>query len=172
MSHVQSLNQGVACIMAQNSLIVISDLEAEDLVRKRQFAAYVSYGTPAVKSARLSGFVNPSKPTVARLLQDSYVKDEIERNLAELRQSLLSSREAVVAQLDEAIELAHNLEEPGAMVAGLVAKARIVGLLGENNQAGRGLPSKITVEWGAESTETIYEKTNPLLYDAVTSSVT
>lgn len=162
-------------MMIQNSLsvhTVISDLEAEDLVRKRSFAAHVSYGTPVVKALRLSGFGNPSKPMAARLLQDSYVKEQIEFNLAELRQSLLSSREAVVAQLDEAIELAHNLEEPSAMVAGLVAKARVLGLLGEGNNTGRGLPTKVTVEWGAESTETIYEKTNPLLFDAVTGSVT
>lgn len=157
--------------MALNSLVTVSDLEAEDNVRKRHFAAYVSYGTPVVKAMRLSGFVNPSKPTAARLLQDGYVKEQIDLHMAELRQSLLSSREAVVAQLDEAIELAHNLEEPGAMVAGLVAKARIIGLLGEGSDR-KGLPSKITVEWGGESTETIYEKTNPLLYDAVANSVT
>jgi len=157
--------------MKSSPLATVSDLEAEDLVRKRHFAAYVSYGTPVVKSMRLAGFINPSKPTAARLLQDSYVKDEIDRNLGELRQSLLSSREAVVAQLDEAIELAHNLEEPGAMVAGLVAKARIIGLLGEGSDR-KGLPSKITVEWGAESTETIYEKSNPLLLEAAVSAVT
>jgi len=157
--------------MAENHLANVTDLEAEDMIRKRAFAAYVSYGTPVVKSMRLSGFSSPSKPGAARLLADPFVRERMEDCMVELRRSLLHSREALVAQLDEAVELAHNLEEPGAMVAGLVAKARVLGLLGENNSAGRGLPTKVTVEWGPESTETIYEKTNPLLFDAVAGAV-
>lgn len=147
----------------------VSSLEAEDRIRKRHFAAHVSYGTPVVKAMRLSGFASPSKPGAARLLADEYVRSEVERCMEELRRSLLHSREAVVAQLDEAIELAHNLEEPAAMVAGLVAKARVLGLM--DQQAGRGLPTKVTVEWGGESAETIYERTNPLLVDAVAGAV-
>jgi len=157
--------------MALNPLATISDIEAEDRLRKRSFATHVSYGTPMAKAARLAGFANPSKPLAARLLQDGYVKEQIELCMQELRSSLLHAREALVAQLDEAVEMAHNLEEPGAMVAGLVAKARVLGLLGEGNAAGRGLPSKITVEWGTESKETIYEKSNPLLIDALAGAV-
>lgn len=144
-------------------------LEALDRVKKRHFAAHVAYGTPMVKACRLAGFDHPSKPLAARLLAEHFVREEVERCLSELRASLLHSREAVVAQLDDAIEMASNLEEPGAMVAGLVAKARILGLM--QDSAGRALPTKVTVEWGAESTETIYEKTNPLLVDAVGEAV-
>jgi hypothetical protein len=37
---------------------------------------------------------------------------------------------------------------------------------GENN-----MPKKITVEWGNESQETIYEKSNPLIYGALETTV-
>jgi len=143
----------------------IARMEAEDRARKKHFAAHVAYGTPLVRAMRLCKFDLPSKSKAVDLLADSFVREQMELRFEELRQSLRNSREAVVAQLDEAIEMATNLENPAAVVAGVVAKAKVLGLL--NTPAGGNMPAKITVEWGDEQHETIYEKTNPLLHEAV-----
>lgn len=147
----------------------VARMEAEDRARKKHFAAHVAYGTPLVRAMRLSKFDLPSKAKAADLLSDPFVREQMELRFEELRQSLRNSREAVVAQLDEAIELATNLENPAAVVAGVVAKAKVLGLL--NTPAGGNMPAKITVEWGDEQHETIYEKTNPLLHEAMNMSL-
>lgn len=143
--------------------------EIEDRIKKRTFATHYAYGTPLVKAMRLAGFDMPSKARAVHILRDTYVQEEMEKCFAELRKSLTVSREAVVAQLDDAIELAHNLEQPAAVIAGVVAKAKVLGLMDKAAQG--NMPSKITVEWGEESSETIYEKSNPILFDAVTTVV-
>jgi hypothetical protein len=142
----------------------------EDLIRKRYFAAHYAYGTPLVKAMRLAGFEKPNKPAAVKLVNDDFVREEMQRHFTDLQNSLMQTREAIIAQLDDAIELAHNLENPPAVIAGIVAKAKILGLMTADGNS-KNLPSKITVEWGDESHETIYEKSNPLIYDAITTTI-
>ncbi len=144
----------------------IDKLEAADRVRMRVFATHIAYGTPLVKAMRLAGFEAPSKARAADLLRRQAVQEEMTRCFEELRTSMRNSREAVVAQLDDAIEMAHNLEQPAAVVAGIVAKAKVLGLM-DRPAGGVNMPAKVTIEWGEESKETIYEKSNPLLHEAV-----
>lgn len=140
-------------------------MEAEDRVRKAHFAAHVAYGTPLVKAMRLSSFDRPSRPAAAKLMSDPFVQSEVSRHQALLQEDLRSTRVALAAQFDEAAELAHNLENPAAVVAALVAKAKVLGLLADRPDA--RAPSRITVEWGEESRETVYERSNPLLHGAL-----
>lgn len=144
-------------------------MEYEDKLRKRIFAANYALGTPLIKSMRVAGFERPSKQGAIQLLQDDFVKEEIEKAFVVLRSSLLQSRELIIAQLDDAIEMAHNLQEMPSVIAGIVAKAKVLGLMDKDNS--KNMPNKITVEWGGENHETIYEKSNPLLYGAIKETV-
>ena len=147
----------------------VERMEAEDMARMRLFAASFCMGVPITRALRQAGYDRPTKAQGLKLLNDPFVQAELERNLETLRNQLFSQKEIILAQLDEDRAYAYDTENAGAAVAATVAKARILGLLerpGESN-----MPKKITVEWGTESTETIYEKSNPLLYDALEASV-
>lgn len=135
----------------------------------RIFAASFSMGVPIVRALRQAGYDKPNKALGLKLLQDPYVQAELERNLETLRNSLFQQKEIIISQLDEDRAYAYDTENAAAAVAATVAKAKILGLMdkpGDNN-----MPKKITVEWGNESQETIYEKSNPLLYGALETSV-
>lgn len=147
----------------------VDRLEAEDTARMRIFAATFSMGVPIVRALRQAGFERPNKALGLKLLQDPFVQAELERNLETLRNSLFQQREIVIAQLDEDRAYAYDTENAGAAVAATVAKAKILGLMDKPGE--KNMPSKITVEWGNESSETIYEKSNPLVYDAIATSV-
>lgn len=153
-------------LVDQNSL---DQLEHEDRLRKRVFAANYALGTPLIKSMRAAGFEKPLKQTAFKLLEDAFVREEIERNFKILQSSLLQGRELVIAQLDDAIEKAHNLDEMPSVIAGIVAKAKILGLLSQDQS--KNMPNKIHVEWGGENQETIYEKSNPLIHGAITQAL-
>lgn len=145
-------------------------MELEDKVRKRLFAAHLVYGTPLVRAMRLAGFESPDRPKAGLLSIDPFVREEIDRLMSSQGINPLHSREAIAAQLDVMIEQAYSLEEPGAAISGIVAKAKILGLLSDADRT--KLPSKVTIEWGDESKETIYEKSNPLLLEAAATVVT
>ena len=147
----------------------IERMEAEDAARMRIFAATFSMGVPIVRALRQAGFDKPNKALGLKMLQDPFVQAELERNLETLRNSLFQQKEVIIAQLDEDRAYAYDTENAGAAVAATVAKAKILGLLEKPNE--QNMPKKITVEWGNESSETIYEKTNPLLYGALEQSV-
>jgi hypothetical protein len=132
----------------------------------RSFAAAFAFGVPLVKAMRQAGFISPNKATAARLLANEYVKLELEKNFEILRSQLLQSREQVIAQLDEDREFAVMKENPAAAVAATVAKAKMLGFMNATAD-NKNMPSKIMIEWGEESTETVYEKSNPLIYDAI-----
>jgi hypothetical protein len=144
-------------------------MEIEDFHRKKSFAQLYALGVPLMKAVRSAGFDNPKREMIAKLLADSFVLDEIEKALAALRNQLLQQKELIIAQLDSDRELAYNQENPAAAVAATIGKAKVLGLLDRPGE--KNMPSKIVVEWGEESTETIYEKSNPLLYEAVAETV-
>jgi hypothetical protein len=143
----------------------VERLEAEERVKMRSFAANYAFGVPLIRALRLAGFERPNKLMASKLFESTYVLEEIERNLSILRGQLLQTRERVIAQLDEDREFAVNQENPAAAVAATVAKAKILGFM--DKQTDKNMPSKISIEWGEGSTETIYEKSNPLLFDAL-----
>lgn len=147
----------------------VERMEAEDAARMRIFAATYSMGVPIVRALRQAGYDKPNKALGLKLLADPYVQAELERNLETLRNSLFQQREVVIAQLDEDRAYAYDTENASAAVAATVAKAKILGLMDRPSE--KNMPSKITVEWGTESQETIYEKTNPLIFDAIATSV-
>lgn len=147
----------------------VERMEAEDLARMRTFAALFCMGIPIVRALRQAGYDRPNKAIGLKLLNDPFVQAEMERNLETLRNQLFQQKEIILAQLDEDRAYAYDTENAGAAVAATVAKARILGLLERPGEA--NMPKKITVEWGEESKETIYEKSNPLLYDAIESAV-
>lgn len=147
----------------------VERMEAEDAARMRLFAAAFCMGVPITRALRQAGYDRPTKAIGLKLLNDPFVQAEMERNLETLRSQLFASKEIIIAQLDEDRAYAYDTENAGAAVAATVAKAKILGLMdrpGESN-----MPKKITVEWGEESKETIYEKSNPLLYEALETSV-
>jgi hypothetical protein len=146
-------------------------LQAEDEARMRTFAAAFAFGVPLIKALRQAGFQNPNKAMAARLLSSEYVKGEMEKNLEILRDRLLQSKEQVIAQLDEDREFAVMKENPAAAVAATVAKAKILGFMSTAAENSKNMPSKVVIEWGDESQETIYEKSNPLLFDAVAQTI-
>ncbi len=147
----------------------VERMEAEEVARMRIFAATFSMGVPIVRALRQAGFERPNKALGLKLLQDPFVQAELERNLETLRNSLFQQREVVIAQLDEDRAYAYDTENAGAAVAATVAKAKILGLMDRPGE--KNMPSKITVEWGNESQETIYEKSNPLVFDAIATTV-
>lgn len=148
----------------------IDKAEAADRIRQRIFATHIAYGTPLVSAMRKAGYEMPSKNRAVALLRKEAVQEEMTRCFEELRNSMRNSREGVIAQLDDAIEMAHNLEQPAAVVAGIVAKAKVLGLM-DKPAGGANMPSKVTIEWGEESKETIYEKSNPLLHEAISMTI-
>lgn len=147
----------------------VERMEAEDTARMRIFAATFSMGVPIVRALRQAGYDKPNKALGLKLLQDPYVQAELERNLETLRNSLFQQREVVIAQLDEDRAYAYDTENAGAAVAATVAKAKILGLMDRPGE--KNMPAKIEIQWGDESHETIYEKSNPLIYDAITTTV-
>lgn len=147
----------------------VERMEAEDTARMRIFAASYVMGVPITRALRQAGFDRPNKALGLKLLQDPFVQAEFERNLETLRNSLFQQKEIIIAQLDEDRAYAYDTENAGAAVAATVAKAKILGLLEKPNES--NMPKKITVEWGNESSETIYEKANPLLYGALEQTV-
>lgn len=147
----------------------VERMEAEDVARMRIFAASFSMGVPILRALRQAGFEKANKALGLKLLQDPFVQAELERNLETLRNSLFQQREVVIAQLDEDRAYAYDTENAGAAVAATVAKAKILGLMDKPGE--KNMPAKITVEWGNESQETIYEKSNPLIYDALSTMV-
>ena len=147
----------------------VERMEQEDMARARIFAATFSMGVPLLRALRQAGFDRANKALGMKLLADPFVQAELERNLETLRNTLFQQKELILAQLDEDRSYAFDTENAGAAVAATVAKAKILGLMdkpGENN-----MPKKITVEWGTESQETIYEKSNPLVYGALETTV-
>jgi hypothetical protein len=147
----------------------VERMEAEDAARMRIFAATFSMGVPIVRALRQAGFDRPTKALGLKLLANPLVQAELERNLETLRNALFQQKETILAQLDEDRSYAYDTENAAAAVAATVAKAKILGLMdkpGDNN-----MPKKITVEWGSESQETIYEKSNPLIYQALETTV-
>ena len=147
----------------------VDRMQAEDTARMRIFAATFSMGVPIVRALRQAGYDRPNKALGLKLLQDPFVQAELERNLDTLRNQLFHQREMVISQLDEDRAYAYDTENAGAAVAATVAKAKILGLM--DKPGDKNMPSKITVEWGNESQETIYEKSNPLIYDAIATTV-
>lgn len=89
-------------------------------------------------------------------MKDQRVIDIIESDRHWLREKLQQSKEALAVQLDHDREFAYAEGNPSAAVAATLGKARIFGFMdvGAANRA----PSKITIEWGPESTEVIHEK--------------
>lgn len=147
----------------------VERMELEDRARMRIFAANFALGMTMVRALRAAGFDRPTRELGMKLLADSYVQAEMERNFETLRNSLLQQRELVISQLDEDRALAYDQENPAAAVAATVAKAKVLGLM--DRPADKNMPSKITVEWGEESKETLYEKSNPLLYGALEQTI-
>lgn len=120
------------------------------------FAHALAFGVPMSAALLQAGYEKPTTSLGFLLLKDARVAAIIEADRAWLREKLAASREAIAAQLDHDREFAYAEGNPSAAVAASLGKARIYGFMdvGSSNRA----PSKITIEWGAESTETIHEK--------------
>ena len=149
--------------------ISIEQIEAADKSMMSAFAANYAFGVPLVRSMKLAGYENPTKDQAFRLLGYAFVKEQLELNFALLRQALMQSREQIIAQLDEDRAFAYEESNPAAAIAATVGKAKILGLMDATNKA--NMPSKIEISWGEESKETVYEKSNPLLFDALAATV-
>lgn len=149
----------------------VDRMESEDFFRKRNFAAGVALGQPPLRAARSAGFTNVNRGLLAKLIADPFVQGEIEKVYETLRNKLFQERELVISQLDEDRNLAYELQSPAAAVAATVAKAKVLGLMDKPSDQ-KNMPSKISIEWGdTGQQETIYEKSNPLLFEAVKETV-
>jgi hypothetical protein len=145
-------------------------LELEDKYRKRSFAVNFAMGLPITKALRQAGYTKVTIGLGTKLLADLEVQAEIEKAYELLRSQLMQSKESIIAQLDADREFAYNEASPSAAIAATVAKARILGLMNQNGED-KNMPKKVTIEWGDENKETIYEKSNPLVYDTLKETV-
>jgi hypothetical protein len=150
----------------------VDRMEAEDFFRKRSFAANFAMGMPGVRAARAAGFEKVNRTLVAKLIADPFVVEEIEKVFSSLRAKTMQEKELILAQLDEDRNFAYDNMVPAAAIAATVAKAKILGLMDKPSDQ-KNMPTKISIEWGdAEGqSETIYEKSNPLLFEAVKETV-
>lgn len=120
------------------------------------FAHAIAFGVPMTVALSRAGYEKPSSSLGLLLLKDPRTMAIIEADRAWLREKLAASREQIAAQLDHDREFAYAEGNPSAAVSASLGKAKIYGFMdvGSSNKA----PSKITIEWGPESTEVIHEK--------------
>lgn len=119
------------------------------------FAHAIAFGVPMSLALRQSGYEKPSSSLGFLLLKDPRVIAIIEADRAWLRDKMTQSKEALAAQLDHDREFAYAEGNPSAAVSASIGKARVLGFMdvGSANKA----PSKITIEWGDQSSEVIHE---------------
>lgn len=119
------------------------------------FAHAIAFGRPMSRALLESGYASTS----AALGRSILIKPEVQAIIAKdrewLRDKQQASKEALAAQLDSDREFAYTLDQPGAAVAATMGKAKIYGFM-DPGATGR-IPTKITISWGDESSETIHE---------------
>ena len=96
------------------------------------FVVNRSEGMPIGRSYMAAGFkvkdVEVAYVCGSRLLRNALVKARL-RELIEIRaETIIVTRETIAAEIDQAVELAHQLGQPAAAIAGGQAKARLYGV--------------------------------------------
>src|SRR5262245_61653832 len=129
--------------------------EDEPDFRLEAFAHAVAFGVPVAVALAQAGYEKPSTSLGYLLLKDPRAATIIQADREWLREKMQASREAMAAQFDHDREFAYAQSNPSAAVSASMGKARILGFMdvGSTQRA----PSKITIEWGPDSTEVIHE---------------
>lgn len=162
----------------QRSVLQVLDKKAqyqllEDKYRREAFASLVAGGTPAVKAMRQAGWpaVEANRDKAMALLLDEDIRLQIRGHLDRLAETCMASKEMLIQELDFAREFAVEMENPAAVVAATLGKAKLMGYM-EADKAGK-LPAKIEITWN-DDTGTHKEKVPPSspLYDGIKDSVT
>jgi len=140
----------------------------EEKFRRETFARLVVSGLPFVKAMRQAGYVQPNAAQAVELMQQEEVATLIERERALLREIVAVNKETVLAELEFAREFAVDQENPAAVVAASIAKAKIVGLFDTDKNS--KVPAKIEISWGGEEEKVTIPKSSPL-YEAVSEVI-
>lgn len=142
----------------------------EERFRREAFAQHYASGVPVTKAMRLAGYVSPTRDKAIALLNEDEVRTEIDNCLNLLRESRMSSKEALIAELDFNREFAIEQENPAAAVAATLGKAKLLGYLEPDKNS--KVPSKIEITWTdgeGPHRETVRESSP--LYEGIKDSV-
>lgn len=119
------------------------------------FAHAYAFGSPPLVALRQAGYETPSMVLFAALMRKTNVEAIIQADRSWYQNKMAASKEALAMQLDTDRDFAYASGNPGAAVAATMGKAKIHGFM-DAGGAGR-VPSRIVIEWGDDSTETIHE---------------
>jgi hypothetical protein len=95
------------------------------------FAQGVANGLPAYKAYLDAGFkssVAAASTDGPRLLRNAQVANRVRELLDHLAESMAVTRESLAAEINQGIVLAHQTDQPAAVISGAMAKAKLFGL--------------------------------------------
>lgn len=96
--------------------------------RQRAFVDAYSVDGNAARAARAAGYAESSAKVIAcRLTKDNRIAAEIAKRRAANAEKLEITKEQVLAQIVEAINIAREQQNPAAMISGCVQLAKLCG---------------------------------------------
>lgn len=106
--------------------------------RKIDFAYLVMNGRTKAQALKEAGFDQDTEAAIrskaSRLMNDPFVKDEIERLKAVVREKKTYGLEECIAEVDAAYQLAAALDKPAPMIQAAQFKAKLMGLVVDKAQ--------------------------------------
>jgi hypothetical protein len=123
--------------------------------RHEAFAQALADGLPAYKAYIEAGF-KENRGNPGRLAHRDDIRARVKELLEDLAEKTAVTREGLAAQLDQAIALAHQSDNPGAAVSAIRTKAQLYGLIEAPNR-GSGDGTTINVYTQLTDDELLFE---------------
>ncbi len=133
--------------------------------RLKVFAHAIAFGMPLRAAMIHSGYGTEHVSLAMQLLGDPSVQAIIDEDREWQKSKMAASREMLASQLDHDRGFAYQELNPAAAIAATLGKAKLYGFMDVNSS--NKVPSKITIEWSSDSTETIYPIEEIVLLDEV-----
>ena len=122
---------------------------------EESFAHGYAFGKTPKIAMREAGYTNCSMSLFSALMKKPNVEAIIAKDREWYMNKMAASKESLAMQLDEDRDYAYACLNPGAAVSATLGKAKMYGFM-DSNPTGR-TPSKITIQWGADSDEPIHQ---------------